>query len=101
LIVLETGGEEGIFGYDFSQGYTSLEKDEPPPPRKRQSWWQRWQQRRKARRLQREEEQRVAEESRLDTLLEKVQREGLTALTEEEKRFLKRASDRFRDREGH
>src|SRR5207302_166111 len=24
-IVLETGGEDSLFGYDFSQGYTSLE----------------------------------------------------------------------------
>src|SRR5262249_56776641 len=29
LIILETGGEEGLFGYDFSQGYTSLERDQP------------------------------------------------------------------------
>src|SRR5262249_49108792 len=27
--ILENGGEDGLFGYDFSQGYTSLERDEP------------------------------------------------------------------------
>src|SRR5262249_13178460 len=43
-ILLETGGEESVFGYDFSQGYTSLERDQPPPaPRKRRpNFWQRW-----------------------------------------------------------
>src|SRR5262249_27132940 len=34
-ILLETGGEESLFGYDFSQGYTSLERDQPPVPRRR------------------------------------------------------------------
>src|SRR5206468_2686619 len=46
-LILEHGGEESVFGYDFSQGYTSLERDEPPPPRKRRpNFWQRWLQRR-------------------------------------------------------
>jgi stage IV sporulation protein FB len=96
-ILLETGGEESMFGYDFSQGYTSLERDQPAaPPRRRQSWWQRWQQRRAARKLQREQETRVAEERRMDELLQKVQDQGLPALTDEERRFLKRVSDRYR-----
>ena len=98
-IILETGGEEGLFGYDFSQGYTSLERDQPAaPPRRRQSWWQRWQRRRAARKLQQEQEKREYEERRMDELLEKVQREGLPALTDEERRFMKRVSDRYRNR---
>lgn len=98
-ILLETGGEESLFGYDFSQGYTSLERDQPlPAPRKRQSWFQRWLQRRAARKLQRETEVREAEERRMDELLEKVQRDGLPSLTDEERRFLKRVSDRYRNR---
>jgi Zn-dependent protease len=97
-IFLETGGEESPFGYDFSQGYTSLEGDPPLPRRKRPNVWQRWLQRRTARRRQRKQEQREAEERRMDELLEKVQREGLAALSEEERRFLKRVSDRYRHR---
>jgi hypothetical protein len=101
-VVLETGGEDSLFGYDFSQGYTSLERDEPPsraaPPRRRLNWYQRWSQRRAARKLQRETEVREAEERRMDELLEKVQRHGLPALTDEERRFLKRVSDRYRNR---
>jgi hypothetical protein len=49
--------------------------------------------------LQREQEQREAEERRMDELLAKVQREGMNSLTDEEKRFLKRVSDRYRNRQ--
>jgi stage IV sporulation protein FB len=101
-IALESGSEEGPFGYDFSQGYTSLERDQgsvAPPSRRKQNWWQRWLQKRAARKMQREQDQREAEERRMDELLAKVQREGMSALTEEEKRFLKRVSDRYRNRQ--
>ncbi len=99
-ILLETGGEEGLFGvYDFSQGYTSLERDRPAAPSTRRTgWWQRWSQRRAARKLLREAEQREAEEKRFDQLLEKVHREGMAALTDEERRFMNRVSDRYRNR---
>jgi Zn-dependent protease len=99
--VLENGGDESLFGYDFSQGYTSLERDMPPsaPPRvRRTSWWQRWLRNRAARRIQRQEETRVSDERRMDELLEKVQRQGIAALTDEEKRFMKRVSDRYKNR---
>jgi Zn-dependent protease len=100
-IILEMGDENSPFGYDFSQGYTSLERDQPaaPAPRRRQSWFQRWRQRRAQQKMLREQETREAEERRLDELLEKVQRDGLSALTDEERRFLKRASDRYRNRQ--
>jgi stage IV sporulation protein FB len=98
-LVLETGGEESLFGYDFSQGYTSLEKDQPPPPRRRRpNFFQRWLQRRAARKLQREQERQLAEEQRMDQLLDKIQRFGKDALTEEEHRFLKRVADKYRNR---
>jgi Zn-dependent protease len=99
-ILLETGGEEAQFGYDFSQGYTSLEREQSPaaPPRKRQSWLKRWMQNRDKKRMERERETREAEERRMDELLEKVQREGLQALSDEERRFLTRVSARYRNR---
>jgi hypothetical protein len=99
-ILLETGGEESVFGYDFSQGYTSLERDQPGAVRRRRpNFWQRWLQRRAARKLQRELETREAEERRMDELLEKIQREGKQALTDEEHRFLKRVADKYRNRQ--
>ena len=99
-VLLETGGEDSLFGYDFSQGYTSLERDQAPaaPPRRRTGWWKRWLQKRAAQKLQREQETREAEERRLDELLDKVHREGKAALTDEERRFMKRVSDRYRNR---
>jgi Zn-dependent protease len=98
-IILETGGEESLFGYDFSQGYTSLERDAPPPRRRRPNVWQRWQTKRAAQKLQRELEQRESEERRMDELLEKVQRQGLHALSDEERRFLTRVSAKYRNRQ--
>jgi Zn-dependent protease len=100
-IVLDMGDENSPFGYDFSQGYTSLERDQPaaPAPRRRQNWFQRWRQRRAQQKMLREQETREAEERRLDELLEKVKRSGLSALSDEERRFLKRVSDRLRNRQ--
>jgi stage IV sporulation protein FB len=98
-ITLEMGGDESLFGYDFSQGYTSLERDQPPAPRKkRPNVLQRWLQRRAARKLQRAQEQQEADERRMDELLDKIAREGKQSLTDEEQRFLKRVSDRYRNR---
>jgi Zn-dependent protease len=97
--ILENGGEESLFGYDFSQGYTSLERDQPPPARRKPSFFKRWLQNRAKRRMERQQEQREAEERRMDILLDKVQREGLQALTDEEHRFLTRVSARYRNRQ--
>jgi Zn-dependent protease len=100
-LILETGGEDSLFGYDFSQGYTSLERDLPsaaPPRPRRASWWQQYRQKRAAKRQEREQAERIHDERRMDELLEKVQREGITALTDEERRFMKRVSDRYRNK---
>jgi Zn-dependent protease len=97
--LLEAGflGDETLGGYDFSEGYTSLERGESTSSRRRQpNFIQRWLQRRAERRRQREEEKRLAEEKRLDDLLAKVQRHGKNALTPEELRFLERVSARYR-----
>jgi stage IV sporulation protein FB len=98
-ILLETGGEDSLFGYDFSQGYTSLEREQVKPRKRRPNFWQRWLQRRAARKLQLEVETREAEERRMDELLEKIQRQGKQALTDDENRFLKRVADKYRNRQ--
>lgn len=99
---LESGAEDSLFGYDFSQGYTSLERDmpaEPPPPKpKKLNFIQRWLQRRAQRKLQKEIEQREADEKRMDELLQKIQQRGKDSLTDEEQRFLKKVADRYRNR---
>jgi Zn-dependent protease len=90
--------DEGPFGYDFSAGYTSLEKDDEPAPRvKRPGPLRRWLDARKARKVARESEQRQKDEERMDQLLEKIARSGQGSLTDEERQFLKRVSARKRN----
>src|ERR1019366_4691433 len=99
---LEHAQEESLFGYDFSQGYTSLEKDEPPPPalpkRKKRNFIQRWLAERAAKKRLEEREQREADDRRMDELLEKIQRFGKESLSDEEHRFLKRVADRYKNK---
>jgi Zn-dependent protease len=97
--LMQLEAEEGPFGYDFSAGYTSLEKDdeEAPPRPKRPGVFKRWWDARKARKIAREAEQRQREDERVDALLEKIARSGKGSLRVEEKRFLERVSARRRN----
>ena len=91
--------DDGVFGYDFSAGYTSLERDAPPPPRPRRAGlFRRWAQARAARRLQREAADRQRDEERFDQLLEKIHHSGKGSLSADEQRFLERVSARYRNR---
>lgn len=92
------GYSESFMGYDFSQGYTSLERslDERPPPRK--GVLARWLERRREQRRRREELQEAEDARVLDSLLEKVHLVGMDGLTDAERRQLARASARIRDR---
>lgn len=91
------GFEESEFGYDFSKGYTSLDRSMSRTTKpKRPSLLQRWRQARAERRQQREHERRRTEEHMLDALLEKVHTEGLHSLTSSERRFLDHASQKRR-----
>jgi hypothetical protein len=86
-------------GYDFSQGYTSLEKSEPVKPERRVGLWQRWLQRRKIEKQRKLEEQAQATEQQLDAILAKVHERGLSSLTPSENRLLKRASHRYKSKD--
>lgn len=99
--VLEDGGyfDDGVFGYDFSEGYTSLESSAAKVRPYRESALKRWRRRRSDQRRQRRIMQEIAEERRMDEILDKIHREGRGALTEEENRFLVRVSARFRNRQ--
>jgi Zn-dependent protease len=98
-MLLESGmlGEETPYG-DFSQGYTSLERDNPPPRRARPNFIRRWLNNYAEKKRQREEQQRQLDEQRIDDLLAKVAQSGLDSLTSEERRFLTRQSARYRNR---
>jgi Zn-dependent protease len=90
--------DEGIFGYDFSAGYTSLEGSGPKVRPCRESALKRWRQRRSELRRQRRLAREAAEEQRMDEILAKLHDQGRAALTDEEQRFLVRVSARYRGR---
>lgn len=92
--------DDSFLGYDFSQGYTSLEKSQARE--RRAGFLQRWRQRRAEAKREREEQERIENEQLLDELLDKVHREGIQALTDSERRFLQKTSSRYRsgDRPG-
>jgi Zn-dependent protease len=86
-----------LLGYDFSQGYTSLERPgdgvrrEPGPLRR----WLKQRREQKQRRIRQIEEE---EERRVDEVLARVKDVGLDALSSEERALLQRVSARYRDR---
>ena len=89
--------DESFMGYDFSQGYTSLEQSEihvERPP----GFWQRWKERRRAEKARRQAEKDQEAERLLDALLDKVHQHGMNSLSESEKRQLARVSARYRDK---
>lgn len=89
--------DESFMGYDFSQGYTSLEQSEARTEQ-RPGFWQRWKERRRAERARRQAEKDQEVDRVLDTLLDKVHQHGMDSLSEAEKRQLARASARYRDK---
>jgi stage IV sporulation protein FB len=101
--MLEEGGyfDDGVFGYDFSEGYTSLEGGTAAVRPHRESALKRWRRRRSELRRERRMAREAAEERRMDEILDKLYREGRAALSDEEHRFLVRVSARFRNRTKH
>jgi len=93
--LLHGEGEEGIFGYDFSGGYTSLEKT-ATRERKRVSLLGAWKERFRQRSLTSRHEKEMSVRKRVDDLLLKIHSEGMDSLTREEHRFLKKASKMLR-----
>lgn len=83
---------ESEFGYDFSQGYTSLDTGEP----KRPSFLQRRRARRDAARTQREADRLEEHRLEVDRILNKVSRDGLESLNPAERRILKEETQRQR-----
>lgn len=96
--------EESFMGYDFSQGYTSLERGydgEPPgdgavPDHEQESLIDRWKSQREEKRRQKDEEAEREMAEELDRLLDKLHRHGEDALTPHEKRQLKEISQKMR-----
>jgi hypothetical protein len=61
--------------------------------------FERWKQQREEKRREKEAQERLETERRVDELLDKVHREGMESLSEAERRFLKRASTKYKNHE--
>ena len=80
------------FGYDFSQGYKSLERSAERTPRP--SYWARRRAAKALAREKRERERLEALQQRVDAILAKVHDHGLDSLTPQERGILDEASQR-------
>ena len=95
----EAGRETGAGGYDFSEGYTSLERDaDAPPVEPAMGPLARWKSKRATERRRREREEREFARSEIDRLLAKVAEVGMAGLTGEERATLTRLSSKLKDR---
>jgi Zn-dependent protease len=89
--------EDQPFGYDFSQGYTSLDRsfdevhDESGPIAK-------WLEERREARQKRQQEIELEEDRKMDELLARICIDGIQSLTPEERLLLERVSARYRQR---
>lgn len=92
--------EESFMGYDFSQGYTSLEQSSSSSfdDEERPGVLARWKAQREEEKRQRQEEEDRDMERQLDLLLEKLHQHGDGALSPSEKRRLQDISERLRQR---
>ncbi|MCH7814444.1 MAG: hypothetical protein IID40_10540 [Planctomycetes bacterium] len=94
--MLKMGGfaDEGEFGYDFSQGYTSLERSEPSL--RRPGYFARRRAARAVRRELREQRRLEAQRREVDRILTKISEHGADSLTPPERRILERETERQR-----
>ena len=91
--------EDELFGYDFSQGYTSLEKSHARVDEAEDDGpLERWLETRKQQRRERQEQLEAEEDALVDEILARVHQHGLGGLTSEERSLLDRASMRYRTR---
>jgi Zn-dependent protease len=96
----EAEWEEEMFSYDFSQGYTSLERSSQPRPRPVGAV-ERWLNNRRELRRRRRESQERDEERQVDSILIRLNETGLKGLTAKERALLNRVSARYRNRQGN
>lgn len=90
--------DEELFSYDFSQGYTSLERHYDGPKRKT-GRIRGWLERRRDERRKRQADLERDEERQVDEILARLHEKGLEGLTAKERALLNRVSARFRNRQ--
>lgn len=93
--------DDSFLGYDFSEGYTSLDRSAPSEAASqgaRLTPLQRWREQRRLRREQEERREQAEAERQLDSLLAKVHEHGMASLTAREQKLLKQVSELLRER---
>ena len=90
--------DDELFGYDFSQGYTSLEKSVDTLEDELESPISQWLEQRRRERKRRQVEQEAEEEKRVDEILARLHKLGMAGLSEEDRAILQRVSARYRNR---
>jgi len=86
------------FGYDFSQGYTSLERSIEPRAPAQPGLIRQWIERRRELKRRQAEELEEEEERRVDEILSRLHQCGMNGLSAEERGLLHRVSARYRNR---
>lgn len=96
----ETSAENGL-GYDFSAGYTSLDKTFEPVAPHAPGLVRSWIEQRREARQQRRNAVEQQEELQVDVILTRVHEHGIKGLTRAERSLLNRVSQRYRNRQRH
>jgi Zn-dependent protease len=92
--------DETVLGYDFSEGYTSLERAQDARPIPAPGILRRWIEQRRATRQRRMAETEAEEERRVDEVLALLNEVGIDALSSADRQLLDRMSRRYRQRQG-
>ena len=90
--------EEELLSYDFSQGYTSLERNFESPRRAGNSV-RRWLQQRSELRRRKRQARELEEERQVDSILMRLHETGMKGLTAKQRALLNRVSARYRSRQ--
>jgi stage IV sporulation protein FB len=91
--------DEELFNYDFSQGYTSLDRHFDNPRRAGPNPLRRWFENRHRARLQRQQLAEQEEERRVDEILVRLHEAGMNGLSTKDRALLERVSARYRNRQ--
>ncbi len=94
----EADDEEDVLGYDFSAGYTSLERSVEAMDEMEPSPISQWIEQRRETRHRRQAEMELEEDQLMDEILERLHLHGMESLSDEERELLERVSARYRNR---
>jgi Zn-dependent protease len=93
--------DDRLFDYDFSAGYTSLERSADAVVESDSHPLTVWLEERKAARQRRQRERELDDERRVDEILARLHAEGMQSLSADDKALLERVSARYRNRQGN